>query len=81
MFPKQIHIHVLTFNKIMWWVESLQKDNSLKMTVAAIPQEQHIYYAICCLFAQQEESLAGKQWSDELCEWATPAHSLQIEHC
>lgn len=81
MFPRQLHMHVLTFSKIMWWVESLRKDSSLEMTLAATPQDEHIYCAICCLFAQQEESLAGKQWPDELSGWATFAHSLQIEHC
>lgn len=53
----------------MWWVESLQKDSRLEMTVAAIPQE-HIYYAICCLSAQQEESLAGKQAMARWIIWA-----------
>lgn len=51
------------------------------MTVAATPQEEHIYYATCCLFAQQEESLAGKQQPDELSGWTTSDQSLETEHC
>lgn len=48
------------------------------MTVAATAQEKHIYYAICCLPAQQEESLASKQCSDELSGHLTIAYRLSI---
>lgn len=50
----------------MGW--KVQKDSSLEMTVAATPPEHHIFYAIGCLFTQQEESLAGELWPDELSE-------------
>lgn len=48
------------------------------MTVAATAQEKHIYYAICCLSAQQE-SLASKQCSNELSGHLTIAY--RFEYC
>lgn len=35
----------------------------------SVNSQEHIYYTVGCLFAQ-EEALAGKQWPDESPGWA-----------
>lgn len=69
MFPKQIHIYALHLNRTVQQVERLQKDRSSLETKVSVNSQEHIYYTVGSLFAQ-EEALAGKQWPDESPGWA-----------